>query len=1012
MHRFRVKKYLYRCLAMLLLLLSCALHMREKKPQYDYNRMDKNTAQVHKKIVAWLDGCLATRQPVALPLNARLDSVCVDKEKSLISVYFNKPFSFPAWRLQQVSAVYAGIRDGLGRKYKKFKLGVFTLRQPLEQLVPNYYRSDSRYYDRTRMPAPAKTSRAAVVRPAHPLFSPRKGLLDRVIDVRPSHGWYYSVEQQRWEWQRPRMFQTVEDLLNWSIVVPYLIPMLENAGATVFMPRERDRQIHEVIVDNENNQDYSERAGSGLNWTTAPEKGFALITPPFLPSVNPFLQGSSRRTLSDSVAGCTAQWVPDIPQTGEYSVYVTFQASEEHVDDAHYTVRHGGGETELLVNQQVAGHTWIHLGRWKFTKGRNPLTGSVTLSNKSRQTGRWISADAVRFGGGMSLAERDGIASGRPRFCEGSKYYLHYLGFPDTLIHNTYQGHDDYRDDYVSRSEYANYISGAPFGPKKNRMIPGLGMPVDLSLALHTDAGITHSDTTIGTLAIYSVEGADSQFVFPNAVSRMANRDLADILQTQLTMDLSRLWDAKWNRRHLMDAGYAEAVRPNMPSTLIELLSHQNFLDMTFALDPRFRFDAARALYKGMLRFLAVQHQQPYQVQPLPVTHFQALFSGPREVLISWQPGLDSLEASAKPDRYIVYTRKNDSGFDNGVLTTEPRLLVRNLTPGVIYSFQVRAANDGGAGFASEILAVCFMENDKKPLLIVNGFDRVCGPATIQTPTFSGFAPFLDPGVADHFTMNYTGQQIDFDPNSAFRSNDAPGHGASQANYETQVLSGNTFDFVYTHGCAIKAAGYSFVSCSDEAVMDGLLPLGSYPLVDIIFGEEKETSWPNAKLDSLRGKAFKAWPGALQAKITAYLRNGGNLLVSGAYWSGDLCKGKKTGDVDFDFSEKVLRCRWTTDHSAVGGEVTAVEPGFLPHLAVIKFNTIPNDSLYAVKAPDAINACEGGRTLLRYTENQFSAAVGYKKEYGVVAMGFPFETILGETDRRRVLEAVLRYLAL
>jgi len=66
-----------------------------------------------------------------------------------------------------------------------------------------------------------------------------------------SHGFYYEPKLTRWEWQRARIFQTVEDLYTQSYVLPFLVPMLENAGANVLMPRERDSQIAEVIVDND-----------------------------------------------------------------------------------------------------------------------------------------------------------------------------------------------------------------------------------------------------------------------------------------------------------------------------------------------------------------------------------------------------------------------------------------------------------------------------------------------------------------------------------------------------------------------------------------------------------------------------------------------------------------------------------------------------------------------------------------------------------------------------------------
>ena len=63
------------------------------------------------------------------------------------------------------------------------------------------------------------------------------GMQGRTLAIWPSHGKYYD---NGWKWQRPRLFGTVEDLLSRSFVDPYLVPMLENAGAYVMLPRERD----------------------------------------------------------------------------------------------------------------------------------------------------------------------------------------------------------------------------------------------------------------------------------------------------------------------------------------------------------------------------------------------------------------------------------------------------------------------------------------------------------------------------------------------------------------------------------------------------------------------------------------------------------------------------------------------------------------------------------------------------------------------------------------------------
>lgn len=70
---------------------------------------------------------------------------------------------------------------------------------------------------------------------------------------------------------------------------------------------------------------------------------------------------------------------------------------------------------------------------------------------------------------------------------------------------------------------------------------------------------------------------------------------------------------------------------------------------------------------------------------------------------------------------------------------------------------------------------------------------------------------------------------------------DASGFGDSFGDYETKVIAGNTFDYPSVHGAAILKAGYSFVSCSDEAVEDGAVSLNDYTTVDLILGKECQT---------------------------------------------------------------------------------------------------------------------------------------------------------------------------
>ncbi len=77
------------------------------------------------------------------------------------------------------------------------------------------------------------------------------GYKTAIFAVWQSHGNYFKNDKNEWGWQRPRLFCTTEDLFTQSFVLPYVIPMLENAGAVVYTPRERDTQKNEIIVDND-----------------------------------------------------------------------------------------------------------------------------------------------------------------------------------------------------------------------------------------------------------------------------------------------------------------------------------------------------------------------------------------------------------------------------------------------------------------------------------------------------------------------------------------------------------------------------------------------------------------------------------------------------------------------------------------------------------------------------------------------------------------------------------------
>jgi hypothetical protein len=947
--------------------------------------------------------------PFPTAAGARLDSISVDPERKSVVLYLNREFSHDPFRPESVDRLYRSVRQHFADAYPDHTYSIRTLGVPVEELIPNYYRMTPQAIDTRRMPPPSSAKPGAVVRDLDGPPPPVAGLADRTVVLWHSHGWYFNNLENRWEWQRPRLFQTVEDRVPMSFTLPYLVPMLERAGATVFLPRERDTQVNECIVDNDDaGRNYVESTSGIRRWRQEPQ-GFAVGMPPYPANLNPFSQGTSRSIETDSAASATATWIPEIPETGEYDVTVAYAAGPANVPDAKYTVFHTGGRTTFAVDQRFGGGTWIRLGRFTFRQGYHPETGRVVLSNAAGAPSGRISADAVRFGGGVGVVARGGHASGRPKYLEGARYYLQFAGMPDTLVYDLNRGMNDYKDDYQSRGEFVNYVAGAPNGPNRNRQTPGLGIPVDVSLAFHTDAGITRNDTTVGTLSIYSLEGTDTLRVFPDSMSRFANRDLADLVQTQIVGDLRARWDPAWNRRQLRNADYSEAVRPNVPAVLLELLSHQNFLDMQFMLDPRFRFDAARAIYKAILRFVATQHGTPYVVQPLPPDHLAAEFSGARSVTLRWRPQQDPLEPGTRPDRYVVYVRRGEDGFDNGTLCNDTLWTTHELRPGEVTGFAVAALNAGGESFPSEVLSVCWLDNASAPALVINGFDRVCGPARVAQSGFAGFLDQADGGVADRKDFSFVGSQFDFDPESQFRTNDAPGHGASAAEFETRLRAGNTFDYPAVHGAALAACGVPFVSCSDEAVSDGMVSPTRYRVVDLILGREKATPWPRAAMDSLRGIPFEAFPAPLRDSLSAFARAGGSLFVSGSHVGSDLTTTLRKDSTASPFARGVLHATWVTDHASSGGRVFATDTSFLPYGTEVRFNTGFDERIYAAGPPDAIGPADGSKTLMRYSENSFSAMIGYRGAHRVVVAGFPFETLLESRDRVRLMEAVLRF---
>lgn len=916
---------------------------------------------------------------VIFPSQPYLVSYNLDDRRRTLNVQLSPSFAAQDFTASSVRFYYKRLAKALPRPYNKYKLTIMAGGLPIEQLVAGSKCEKG-------MPnAWGKTEYEGapwVMNDSRPYFVSH-GLFDRHLSLWASHGRYYDGKKDRWKWQRPNLFGTTEDLFTQTIVIPYLIPMLENAGAVVFTPRERDWQKNEVIVDN-GGRGYVEDSGKET-WKTAQEKGFAYHAGTYRDGENPFTQGTARAVKATKKADVSwASYQPNIPQGGKYAVYVSYQSLKNSVSDAQYIVMHKGQRTVFKVNQQMGGGTWVYLGTFDFDRGNNEFN-RVVVTNSSSESGV-VTTDAVRFGGGMGNIERGGSCSGMPRCLEGARYSAQWAGVPYS-VYSSKNGCGDYGDDINVRSNMTNWLAG---GSTYVPTLEGKKVPIELSLAVHSDAGYTTvNDSIIGSLAICTTSFNDGRL--NSGVSRMVSHDFADSLLTGLQRDISGKY-RKWTRRYLWDRNYSETRKPEVPSAIIETMSHQNFADMRRGLDPNFRFTLARSLYKTILRFVNGNHSVPSVVQPLPVSNFRIERNSSGGLRLSWIAEKDEQEPTAVPTSYIVYTSEDGMGFDNGTVVYTSSFDFE-AKKGVNYCFKVTALNRGGESFPSETLAAYLSKSaHAKDILVVDGFSRLSGPAVVDDYSRQGFDLGSDIGVSYGLTAGWNGRQQCFDKSRAGSEGEGS-LGYCGDELAGRFIMGNNRDGSVCHVKDIAMSGaYNVVGCSLEALDNNLVKLDHYSLVDIAFGLQRN--------DGHSLVVYKTFSETLQSKLRSYAKSGGRILVSGAYVGSDM-----TQPHERSFMSDVLKTTFTgTDTNAGNNMVDGLG---------LSFDIIRqfNDRHFAATSVDRIAACDGRSfAAMRYQDGS-TAGVAYDgTDYKSFVMGYPYECINNVRTRQQVMKGLLGFL--
>ena len=942
--------------------------------------LSAQTARDEAKLVEKLNSYFAKYKPKGTRLTQapRMVGYQLDHQKKTLVITADEFFACQEFTPEITANIYKKIKGEIPKVYRDYQLMVMTNGMTIDELIPNRLSQNA---DKSRLWGDIDYDGEPWVKNISSPVKVTHGLQNRHISLWASHGRFYDQARGYWRWQRPNLFSTTEDLYTQTIVVPYLIPMLEKAGAIVFTPRERDWQKQEIIVDNDGSKANYIEVTKGDKWQTSKQPGFAFHTGTYTDGENPFVAGSARmvKTTSSKSRYSLATYQPYFQKAGRYAVYVSYQTLENSIPDALYTVWHKGERTQFHVNQQMGGGTWVYLGTFDFDAGYSEFN-RVTVSNQSSEKGI-VTTDAIRFGGGMGNIERDGQTSQLPRALEGARYWAQWAGMPYT-VYSSKGGTNDYADDINVRSLTTNRLGG---GSCYMPTIEGLKVPIELSLAFHSDAGYAKDgEGLIGSLSICTTNHHEGKL---NAgISRMASRDLADALLSNETLDLKHKY-GQWNRRELFDRNYSETRLPEVPSAILEMLSHQNFPDMRYGQDPNFRFTLARSIYKTILRYVNDQHGRPFVVTPLAPDHFRVeLKKG--VACLSWDAVNDLQEPTAKPTGYVVYTAIGDADFDNGTYVRGKTEHEVELEPGLLYHFKVAAVNRGGESFTTEVLSACSMPNANKTVMIVNGFHRVSSPAIRNTPAEQGFDLDEDPGVTYGPTLGWSGRQINFDRKQM--GVEDGGLGNSGEELTGMLIAGNDFNYVMTHAKAIASAKqYNIVSCSSEAVEMGKVNLIGYDAVDLLLGLERH--------DGHSLKAYKTFTTHMQDALKRYTTHGGALLVSGAYVGTDM-----TQDADRQFLQNVLKSTWGGRSQTKDNKVKGLGTEMTYWKAL-------NEEHYAATSADILQPVKPAFTAMQYADG-YGAAIAYRSNCRLFVMGFPFECIEGEHKQASVMKGILNYL--
>ncbi|MCY1045582.1 N-acetylmuramoyl-L-alanine amidase [Corallococcus sp. bb12-1] len=651
-------------------------------------------------------------------------------------------------------------------------------------------------------------------------------LSGKVIYLSPGHGFYRDNGLKRWATQRGNSWGVVEDFISAEVVSQELLPLLVGAGATVVPVRETDLNPLLAIVD-DGQTGYAE-AGDAARFHASEQKGWGAPPMPMGNSVEPFTLGTTRTLDTAATVTASATWTPDVPADAAYNVYVSFGADPTRAQDAHYVVKHAGGESHFRVNQRRHGGTWVLLGRFYFKAGQHPESGAVVLQNDSAAgAGATLSVDAVRLGGGRGLMgdAAQGPLS-RPRFEESARYHVQYSGAPFTVYAPTGANalSNERNADVTARPRFAAWLHEEGEDA--------------VYVAWHTNASTTGN--VVGTEAyVYGPNPVDGTLNFTGVKDSDV---MAKALLAQIETDLKREVDPAWRVRTLRSANLGEVNpthNPEMPSVLLEMAYHDNTADAAKLKEARIRHVAARAIVQGLIKYFAARDGVAVHLPPEAPGAVVARNATPGAVEVKWTapPLVASEQGQDAPTGYRLYQSADGRAWDEGTAVTNTEATV-TLAAGTVRYFRVAAVNAGGESFPSATVAVRVGVVGEPRALLVNAYER------------------LDATVACGETLT------PYDLSAPLR---------------VFLEAMNDGSYLRQHGAAFAQAAVAFDSAAGNAVAAGLVSPSGYQLVD----------WSTGR-GGLGGTGLTRTE---QDALRAFVTGGGHLMLSGGRTVSTLAAG-------------------------------------------------------------------------------------------------------------------------